>query len=321
MASKTRKKSHISNHLLLLPPTMKDFASCFSEHAVKVSDTSCSGSGGHSSVLENRSVQSAVTCLYRSRLSTRKEVLIRVTWSKSHVGPALCIGVDDNPSLHDWKPTFMNSQLLRKKKGSESYALGTSLIDLRWDISSAKYGPGPEPIHDFYVVVIVDAHFGLLLGDMSRDYIERFEEKIPIAEFSMFSRREQVLGHSLHSTKARFREGGRDHEITIRCKEDGWDSKESELSVCIDKKRVVYVRRLRWNFRGNQTIFIDGTPVDMMWDLHDWWFSSPSGGYAVFMFRTRSALESRLWLEEEILNREQGTSAGFSLSIQAFKSS
>ncbi|XP_008777988.1 uncharacterized protein LOC120107807 [Phoenix dactylifera] len=319
MASKTRKKSLISSHLLLLPPTMKDFASCFSEHAVKVSDASCSGGSGHSSPPENRSVQSAVTCLYRSRLSTRKEFLIRVTWSRSHVGPALSIGVDDSPSLRDWKPTSMNSRLLRKKKGSESYALGSSVVDLRWDISSAKYGPGPEPTDDFYVAIIVDAQFGLLLGDMSRDYIERFEEKIPVAEFSMFSRREQVLGHSLHSTKARFREDGRDHEITIRCKEDGWDAKESELSVCVDKKRVVYVRRLRWNFRGNQTIFIDGTPVDMMWDLHDWWFSSPSGGYAVFMFRTRSALESRLWLEEEILHKEQAMS-GFSLLIQSFKS-
>lgn len=319
MAGKTKKTSHISNHLFLHPPTMKDFASCFSEHAVKVSETSCSASSGQSSILENKSVQSAITCFYRARLSTLKELLIRVTWSKSHVGPALAIGVDDNPSLHNWKHNSVSSQLLRKKKGSQSYASGNSAIDLYWDISSAKYGSGPEPTDDFYVVIVVDTVFGFLLGDMSRDFIKGFDGRIRIVEFSMVSRREQVLGHSLYSTKARFRDDGRDHEITIRCKGDGWDARESELAVWIDKKRAVYVRTLRWNFRGNQTIFIDGTPVDMMWDLHDWWFGSPSG-YAVFLFRTRSALESRLWLEEEMLRKEQGMS-GFSLLIQAFKSS
>ncbi|WOL02270.1 hypothetical protein Cni_G10989 [Canna indica] len=321
MVGKAKKHPFSSN--LLLPPAMKDFASCFSEHAVKVSDTSCSGSSssGNSSVLDSgSSVLSAVTCLYRARLSTGKELLVRVTWSKASFNPVLSIGVDEDPSIHRRKPNATSGQLLRKKKGTRSYTSGNCAVALHWDVSSAKYQTAPEPVDGFYVVIVVNSEIALLLGDLSADFVSRFEEVLPVAEFAMINRKEQVLGHTLHSTRARFCESGVDHEITIRCRGEGWDAKDdSELSVSVDKKRVVHVRSLKWNFRGNQTIFIDGSPVDMMWDVHDWWFRGAPAGYAVFMFRARSSLESRLWLEEEVVHTEQGTS-GFSLLIQAFKS-
>lgn len=316
MVSNTKKTRRASGHLLL-PPTMRDFASCFSEHAVRVSDSSCSGSSSGNSVLDP-SVQSAVSCLYRTRLSTQKELLINVTWSKSHTSPALSIGIDECPSRHSRKPRAMSPWVLREKTGRQSFVSDSSVVGLYWDLSSAKYGSGPEPIEGFYVVVIVHEEFALLLGEMSGEFIKEFKETVPIAEFSMVSRREQLLGRTFYLTKARFRDDGTDHEISIKCKGDSCNTANSELSVCIDKKRVVHVTKLGYNFRGNQTLFVDGSPVDLLWDMHDWWFSNPSG-YAVFMFRKRSTLESRLWLEEEMLHKEQGMPA-FSLVIQAFKS-
>lgn len=309
MAGKAKKSHHLSSNLLLLPPSMKDFASCFSDHAVKVSDTSCScsssgggGDGGSSSVIADggSSMLSSITCLYRTRLSTRKELLLRVTWSKAHASPTLSVGVDEAASVH------ANSQLLRKKKGTRSFVSGSCTIGLHWDVSSANFEASPEPAAGFYVVVVVDSEIALSLGDLSGDYVMRLEEALPVAESSMVSRREQVIGHATHSTRARFGgEGETDHEITIACKGD------AELWVCVDKKRVVHVRDLRWNFRGNQTVFIEGSPVDVMWDVHGWRFGG-AAGCAVFMFRARSSLESRLWLEEE-------GAPGFSLLIQAFK--
>ncbi|MQM14973.1 hypothetical protein Taro_047909 [Colocasia esculenta] len=273
-------------------------------------------------------VISAVTCLYRTRLSTQKELLVRVTWSKSLLGQGLSVGVDHCSSpQHPPQKTAgaTNSMLLRKKKGNHTFLSGEIEVGLHWDISAAKYGFGPEPVEGFYLVVTVEAEVALVLGDISREHIKGLEGGsggLPVAEFSLVSRREQVLGGTPYATKARFGDNGRDHEILIRCKggEGGvGGSRDAELSVSIDRKKVVQVRRLRWNFRGNQTIFVDGLPVDMMWDVHDWWFSDTSGR-AAFMFRTRSALESRLWLEEELLHREQGGKSGFSLLIHAFKS-
>ncbi|WOL00547.1 hypothetical protein Cni_G09260 [Canna indica] len=313
MVGKTKKP-------LLFPSTMRDFASCFSESAVKISDTSCSGTGSTSDGASSSSVRdssssvlSAVTCLYRARLSTLKEVLLRVTWSRTHVGPAFSVSVDDG-----WNSDpAMNCQLVRKNKGTRSYVSGESVVDLHWDISSARYGSssGPQPIGSFYLVVMVNRELGLLLGDMSDEYIKKqFDGTIPTAEFSMVVRKEQVVGHSVYTTRSQLCDDGRNHEITIRCKADAWDS---DLTVCIDRKRVVRVRKLGWNFRGNRTIFVDRMPVDVMWDVHDWWFGNVSGGCAMFVLRARRGPESKLWLEEEAL---QGVS-GFSLLIQVFKGS
>ena len=97
----------------------------------------------------------------------------------------------------------------------------------------------------------------------------------------------------------------------------GGRAEEEELWASVDGKRTVQARRPRLNFRGNQTVFVDGAPVDVMRDLHGWWFREPPYGSAMVMLRARSALQSRLWLEEE----EVATAAPwFSLVLQAFKS-
>ncbi|KAK8969956.1 hypothetical protein KSP40_PGU000847 [Platanthera guangdongensis] len=307
---------------------MRDFAFCFSEQAVKVALTDASFSGGRSSAtaaatfggcggagnrnVSDLSIQTASTCLYKVKLSTGKSLLIKLTWLRSHGGPSLSIVVDHFPELiPPWK-----SKLLTLKKGAHFFPASSPVVALHWDFSAASYGPGPEPIGNFYVAVTVDAEAALLLGDQRGKFLEKFSEKIEVAEFSVVYRKEQVVGSVLHSViTAQFNEGSKYHEIIIRCRGGGgggFDGEDSELSVSIDDQKVVNVAKLRWNFRGNQTVFIDGLPVDLMWDMHGWCFSGLPE-HAVFLFRRRSALESRLWLAE------QGA-LEFSLLIQAFRS-
>ncbi|KAK8938811.1 hypothetical protein KSP39_PZI011433 [Platanthera zijinensis] len=305
---------------------MRDFAFCFSEQAVKVAltDASCSGrrssataaatlggcggAGNHN--VTDLSIQTASTFLYKVKLSTGKSLLIKLTWLRSNGGPSLSIVVNDFPELiPPWK-----SKLMTLKKGAHFFPASSPAVALHWDFSAASYGPGPEPIGNFYVAVTVDAEAALLLGDQRSKFLEKFSKEIEVAEFSMVYREEKVVGSVLHSViRAQFNEGGKYHEITIRCRGGGgFAGEDSELSVSIDDKKVVNVAKLRWNFRGNQTVFIDGLPVDLMWDMHGWWFSGLPEN-AVFLFRRRSALESRLWLAE------QGA-VEFSLLIQAFRS-
>lgn len=293
---------------------MRDIVSCFTEHAIKVSDTSCSGSS-----TQVPSIKSAVNCLYKTKLSTQKQLLITITWCKNPMGQGLNISVGDDPSLVC--KIDMNSRQFWKKKGSRLFESGETKIEVFWDLSTARFESSPEPVGGFYVAVVADcSELSLLLGDMAKEEaFKKFNTKTQIADFFLVARKEHLLGKTLYSTKARFCEGGADHDILIKCREENGVMKDPELCVSIDEKKVIQVKRLRWKFRGNQTIFIDGLPVDMLWDVHDWFFT-PGCGYGVFMFRRRSGLESRLWLEEKMHQKEQ-EKVVFSLLIYAFRNS
>ncbi|RWW08482.1 hypothetical protein BHE74_00049951 [Ensete ventricosum] len=293
---------------------MRDLAGCLANQAVRVAEATCPVTG-HSSMAEQSPVQNTITCFYRTTLSTRRELLTSVTWSKNPAGAFISVMVEDSSSGTLIKPNAVNSQLLRKKKGRRSFAAGNSAVSLYWDVSAATYESGPEPTRGFYVVMIAEAEFGLLLGDMCGEFVKKLEKPPPIAKFSMTSKREQVRGTTLYSTRAQLGDGGKEHEITIRCKGDELDAEGSELFISVDKKKLVSVKTPTWNFRGNQTVFVDGSAVDVMWDVHDWWFCEASH-CARFMFRRKSTSEIRLWSDEE----PAPNMSGFSLMIQAFKS-
>lgn len=298
---------------------MRSIAACYSEHAIKVSDSYCSGPSNQSylSPKPTPSIPNAVTCIYRAKLSTQKKLLITLTWCNNLVGQGLIVNVGDNMS----SPSKLNSnsQILQKNKGTKTFQVsGSSKIEVFWDVSNANYDAGPEPIEGFYVMILADSELVLLLGDKDEELdVKKYRTGIPLAKFSLVSRNENFSGKAVYSTKAQFCDTGIAHDILIKWgREEG--SKNPVLSVCIDKKNIFQVKRLKWNFRGNQAIFLDGLLVDMMWDVHDWFFN-PTSGCAVFMFRTRSGLDSRLWLEEKNLEQNEQDKVGFSLLICACK--
>lgn len=298
---------------------MRDITSCFSEYAVSVSDTSCSSLSNRACISPNLSpsIQNAAISLYKLTLSSQNQHLLKVTWCKNQMNQGLSINVGDDTSSVFKLNT--NSGLFRKKKGNKSFESGNCKIEVMWDLSLAKYNSGPEPIDGFYVLVVVDSEIGLLLGDLAAEAAsKRLRTGTPFAKVSLISRREYCSGNTIYSTTAQFCDTGTSHDILIRCSGEEGGLKHPVLSVCIDKKVVIRVKRLQWNFRGNQTIFVDGLLVDLMWDVHSWFFN-PASGYAVFMFRTRSGMDSRLWLEEKMVQKEQ-EGVEFSLLIYACKS-
>ncbi|KAL5231366.1 hypothetical protein ABZP36_030142 [Zizania latifolia] len=83
---------------------------------------------------------------------------------------------------------------------------------------------------------------------------------------------------------------------------------------------VVEVRRVGWGFRGNRAAVVaDGEVVDVMWDVHDWWFGRGSGGAgAQFMVRARTEKEGRLWVADQPAARGLSP-GGFFLHVQCYR--
>ena len=308
---------------------MRGLASCYNEHTIRVSDSYCSRPSSQAYLCPKLTLSTrySVSCMYKVNLvSTQKQLLITLTWTKKLIGQGFTISITNHTPSDSPSKFNSNPHQLRKSKGNETFKSHNFEVQVLWDLSAAKYGEGPEPVGGFYVIVLVDSELCLRLGDKDEESLDSdLEVKVKgFGNFFMVSRSERFCGTAVYATKAKFSDKGIAHDILIKCCEDDEGSKgqghDHVLSVCMDEKTIFQVKRLRWNFRGNQTIFVDGLVVDMMWDVHDWLFD-PNKGSAVFMFRTRSGLDSRLWLEEKNLqtqNKEQDR-IGFSLLICACK--
>uniref|UniRef100_A0A0E0DCE7 DUF868 domain-containing protein n=1 Tax=Oryza meridionalis TaxID=40149 RepID=A0A0E0DCE7_9ORYZ len=323
----------VSASSLLLPSSVRDFASCIGDGAACTAPSATRTRRGPAAVQAQPSTLS-VTASYRVALasSSTPPLQLRLTWAHSPLGPTLSF----SPSASGPKV------LVRRRRGSCSVPISgedeavesessessasSPRLALFWDLTAARFDPAasPEPVSGYYVVVAVEsAEVVLALGDMAAEFVgAKFEGTAQIPRAAPFARGERVVvavssdaAAVTHTARARFAEGGAEHEVSVGCAPGGGGGGD-ELWVSIDGKRAVQARRLRWNFRGNQTVFVDGEPVDVMWDLHGWWFrrEPPAPGCAVVMLRARSALESRLWLEEE------AAAPAFSLLVEAFKS-
>ena len=139
--------------------------SCFGDHHGS-SEASSSGS------LSRSSAQNMVTCLYRTLIDGDYKVL-SVTWFKTLMGQGLLVQVDD-PSCQLACHIDMKPWLFWKKQGSKAFETRCgSKLEVVWDLTSAKYGSGPEPKEGFFVCVVCGRNVVLLLGDMRREALKK----------------------------------------------------------------------------------------------------------------------------------------------------
>ncbi|OWM68973.1 hypothetical protein CDL15_Pgr025160 [Punica granatum] len=315
---------------------MREKFSCFSENSISFSQPSSSHpssvpstSTASTSLLP--SIQNTVTSVYRSKSpSTQKPLFISLSWFRSLVlgQSSLTIGFAPDPdpaspSSLSFKLISSSSGLFKKNKGSKRIDLEKSRVEVFWDFANARFDRGPEPLNGFYILVVVGSQLGLFLGDMAEEAVEKkFKSSNPMTpKFALVSRREHcsegflyspvslahrfkfhATGNGLYGTRCQFGVASSEHDILIRISEGGEGlNRDPILYVYIDKKKVMRVKRLQWNFRGSQTIFVDGTDlmIDMLWDVHDWFFNQASEGRGVFMFTTRSGLlDGKFWVED-----------------------
>ncbi|KAL0323593.1 UNVERIFIED_CONTAM: hypothetical protein Sangu_1978600 [Sesamum angustifolium] len=196
-------------------------------------------------------------------------LLVRVlviVWSKSLMGQCLSVEIDDASHQCIFKVDVKPS-LFSKRKGSKCLEVNSGRIEVFWDLSMAKFGSRPEPLEGYYIGVVL-----------------------------FVSKREHICGKRVFGTKAQFCDNGQIHDLKIEC--DTIFGDDPFLVVRVDSKPVMQVKHLRWKFRGNCTILVDGIPVEVFWDVHNWLFGSNTGS-AVFMFHTSLSTE-KLWTGNSI---------------------
>ncbi|OWM63905.1 uncharacterized protein LOC116215153 [Punica granatum] len=299
---------------------MRDFPSCFGENGVQVADSSSSNS--------SKNAQNLATRVYQAKLRGRS-CLITITWSKNMMGQGLSVGIDDYSSNQSLCKVDIKPWLFSKRKGSKTLEAYSTLIDVYWDLSSAKFGSGPEPSEGFYVAVVVDRQMILLLGDLRREAFKKTGASVAPSSAVFIAKKEHVFGKKVFATKAQFCDNGQVHDLVIEC-----DSSSSAHDLClvirVNSKPVMQVKRLQWKFRGNHTILVDGLAIEVFWDVHNWLFGgSAAPGNAVFMFSvsaekswvTHSQTRGDPWpFSQRFLDSKSSHSLGFSLILHAWKS-
>ncbi|KAH9327247.1 hypothetical protein KI387_007425 [Taxus chinensis] len=232
--------------------------------------------------------QNLVACTYQANLGGHYRV-ITVTWCRN----SFTISVGDRQKqstcrvdLRPWR--------LRRKQGSKRLRVdgaAADAVDVFWDLTSAKFFSCAEPKQGYCLAVVYDEEAVLLLGDMKEKALRKTKSRAAPCEAVLLSRKEHVFGKQCFATTARFGDGGRSHEVGIECHTNGSD--DPVLCISVDKETVVEVKRLVWKFRGNDTIYVEGSPVQILWDVHDWLFG-PGFGHAVFLFRSAHEVDDKL---------------------------
>ncbi|KVI03925.1 hypothetical protein Ccrd_017771 [Cynara cardunculus var. scolymus] len=274
---------------------MRDFPSCFGENGVQVSDASSSGPPPPPPATATATAQNLVTCVYQCKLRSSSSFIVTVTWAKTLMGQNLSVEIN-NPTNHSLCKLEIKPWLFSKKRGYRNLEMGSNSIDFFWDLSSAKFGSSPEPVEAFYFAITVNRELILLLGDMEKEVHKKMNNNGFNSSSSpnpiFISKKEHIFGKKSYATTAQFCGKGQIHDILIEC--DTINTNDPFLLIRVDGKTVMQVKQLRWKFRGNYTILVDGLPVEVYWDVYSWFFGRLIGGNGVFMFQTCLSAE-KLW--------------------------
>ncbi|XP_076953044.1 uncharacterized protein LOC143626992 [Bidens hawaiensis] len=143
--------------------------------------------------------------------------------------------------------------MFSKRKGSKSVHVDFDTFNVNWDLTDAEFGSSPEPIHNFFVGLVVNGDMVLLIGDMRK---EMLKENKSLSNSICLSKREHVLGGKVYGTKAKFKDDGRVHDLEIECDTFGLD--DPWLAVRVDGEIVMQVKHLVGSLEGMTRFWLMG---------------------------------------------------------------
>ncbi|KAF5204349.1 Duf868 family protein [Thalictrum thalictroides] len=210
-----------------------------------------------------RSGQSVFKSIYRTKVAGQCR-LITITWCKNVMLHGLTVSMealngDDQYSCKvEMKPWYF-----WRKQGSKRFQLDGKVVEVFWDLKTAKFNGGTEPKSDYFVAVVCEEEVILVLGDMKKDAYRRTKSRPALIEPILVSKKEHIFGKKDFFTKAKFNEKGRSHEISIECNTrmdrntksgnlgiNNTTSFEPEMIIKIDGHLAIHVKHLQWKFRA-----------------------------------------------------------------------
>ncbi|XP_011097721.1 uncharacterized protein LOC105176569 [Sesamum indicum] len=273
----------------------------------------------------NKPAENFVTCIHKAKLV---DIVcnITVTWAKTVIGHSLYITVE-NPQDDNYYTCKIDLKTWQfwGKKGLKTFRVAEKRIDVFWDLRSAKFTDSPEPDSDYYVAMVSREELILLLGDQQKEALRRTKSRLPSEDASLVQKKEIVFAKKCFCTKTTL---GQDKEHSIIIESSLSGPYDPEMWISVDGMESIRVPNLHWRFRGNETILVDNSPVQILWDVHDWLYNGNHSGVGIFVFR-RDADEGEFHssnIEAEDFGKsfwdvleEQPSSVGFCHFLYAWK--
>lgn len=237
--------------------------------------------------------QSVFMSVYRTKVAGQCR-LITITWCKNMMFHGLSVSFQ---GLNGGKDSYLCKVEMKpwyfwRRQGSKRFQLDGKIVELFWDLRTAKFSGETEPKSDYYVAVVCEEEVVLILGDMKKDAYKKTKSRPALIEPILVSRKEHIFGKRRFSTRAKFNEKWKSHEISIECAtasgKSGNLGVEPEMMIKVDGVVAIHVKHLQWKFRGNECISVNKGRVEIYWDVHDWLFS-PGLRHALFIFKPISS--------------------------------
>ncbi|KAL5711779.1 hypothetical protein ACHQM5_014021 [Ranunculus cassubicifolius] len=227
--------------------------------------------------------QCTVTCTYHAKLVGMFRT-VTVVWCKNIINHSLTITVDSpgNENQYTCKIDFKPWHFWTKK-GFKPFDVEGKRVDIFWDLRSAKFSGSPEPYMDYYIAMVFDEEVVMLLGDYKKKAYKRTKSRPSLVDALLVHKKENVFAKKCFSTRVKFDNRKKDHDIVVENSLLG--PRDPEMWISIDGIVLIHITNLQWKFRGNETVLVNKMPIQVYWDVHDWLFGTPGSGHGVFIFK------------------------------------
>ncbi|XP_021292971.1 uncharacterized protein LOC110423149 [Herrania umbratica] len=274
-----------------------------------------------------RSGQSVFMSVYRTKLAGQCR-LITVTWCRNLLLHGLSVSVQGPDGDEHYRcKVELKPWYFWRKQGSKHFIVDGRTVDVVWDLKAAKFNGETEPRSDYYVAIICEDEVVLLLGDQKKDAYRKTGCRPSLIEPMLVSRREHIFGKRKFSTRVKFNDKGTFHDISVECNNSISSNSSSDafdpvLEIRVDGKLAIQVKHLQWKFRGNESINVGKSGVEVFWDVHDWLFGSgprhglfifnpiPSSSVSPSSISAPSSPPTSSWTSMPVSNQEVNSASG-----------